>query len=167
MTLAQKYLEIVGKRGKSGKELNKVYKIIRCKELYLMAYAKLYANKGALTPGTDPEDTVDGMSMRRIDSIVEKLEKGVYRWKPVRRTYIQKKSSSANMRPLGLPNWSDKLLQEVIRMVLEAYYEPQFRESSHGFRPRRGCHTALNHIMSWTGVRWFLEGDIKGCFDPA
>jgi len=161
----QKELEIVRKRGEKGATLNRVYNILQSKELYLMAYAKLYANKGALTPGTTPNDTVDGMSMKRIDASIEKLKEKHYTWMPVRRTYVEKKSSHKT-RPLGIPGWSDKLLQEVIRMVLEAYYEPQFRESSHGFRPKRGCHTALERIIALgTGTRWFIEGDIKGCFD--
>lgn len=128
-----------------------------------MAYAKLYANKGALTPGTDLKDTVDGMSLKKIDAIIEKLQEKTYQWKPTRRTYIPKKDGK--LRPLGMPGWEDKLLQEVIRMILEAYYEPQFRECSHGFRPQRGCHTALDTIAKWKGTRWFIEGDIKGCFD--
>jgi group II intron reverse transcriptase/maturase len=163
---AQKYLEIVRARGKRQAELKEVYQnIIRRKELFLMAYAKLYANKGALTPGTTPEDTADGMSLKRIDAITEKLKEKNYTWSPVRRTYIEKKNSK-NKRPLGIPGWSDKLLQEVFRMVLEAYYEPQFKESSHGFRPQRGCHTALERIaVLGKGTRWFIEGDIKGCFD--
>ncbi len=139
--------------------------MLKCKELYLQAYGKLYANQGALTPGTDPEDTVDGMSLKRIDAIIERLDKGCYEWKPSRRTYIGKKRSHKK-RPLGMPTWSDKLLQEVMRMILEAYYEPQFRGSSHGFRPNRGCHTALKDInRTWTGTKWFIETDIKGCFD--
>lgn len=161
----QKELEIVRKRGEAKATLNRVYNIIQCKELFIMAYAKLYANDGAMTPGTNPEDTVDGMSMSKLDAIIEKLKEKNYTWTPVRRTYIEKKHSTKK-RPLGIPGWSDKLLQEVIRMVLEAYYEPQFRESSHGFGPQRGCHTALERIMVLgKGTRWFIEGDIKGGFD--
>ena len=106
-----------------------------------------------------------GMSLSRIDAIMENVKRRTHRWKPVRRTYILKRDGKQR-RPLGMPGWDDKLLQEVIRMVLEAYYEPQFRDSSHGFRPNRGCHTILSAIQTkWTGVRWFIEGDIKGCFD--
>jgi retron-type reverse transcriptase len=105
------------------------------------------------------------MSLKRIDAILEKLGTGCYAWKPSRRTYIDKKRS-ATKRPLSMPTWSDKLLQEVMRLILEAYYEPQFRECSHGFRPRRGCHTALKAIQrTWAGTKWFIETDIKGCFD--
>jgi group II intron reverse transcriptase/maturase len=163
---AQKYLEIVSTRGKAHGELRRVYyNIATNRELYILAYARLYANAGALTPGIDRDDVVDGMSLSRIDAIMENLKRRTYRWKPVRRTYILKRDGKRK-RPLGMPGWTDKLLQEVLRMVLEAYYEPQFRDSSHGFRPNRGCHTILSAIQTkWTGVRWFIEGDIKGCFD--
>ncbi len=137
----QAYLEIIRSRGARKLELRRVYRNLQNRELFLRAYAKLYANEGALTPGTDPEDTVDGMSLPRIDSILSSLEAGTYQWKPVRRVYIPKRNGQK--RPLGVPSWSDKLLQEVIRMVLSAYYEPQFSDASHGFRPGRGCHTAL------------------------
>src|SRR5215208_1424176 len=117
-----------------------------------------------MTPGVDAE-TVDGMSLRKIQAIIEALRYERYRWTPVRRIYIDKKNSSKK-RPLGLPSWSDKLLQEVIRSLLEAYYEPQFSDRSHGFRPGRGCHTALAEVSeSWRGTRWFIEGDISQCFD--
>jgi group II intron reverse transcriptase/maturase len=129
-----------------------------------MAYAKLYANDGALTPGIDPKDTVDEMSLRRIDTIIEALRTGTYQWKPVRRTYVPKQNGQR--RPLGIAGWNDKLVQEVIRIILSAYYEPQFSETSHGFRPGRGCHTALQSILNyWKGTKWFIEGDLEKCFD--
>jgi group II intron reverse transcriptase/maturase len=162
---AQKYLEIVRKRGEAKAELRRVYyNIVTNEELYLMAYAKLYANKGAMTPGTNPGDTVDGMSMKRIRNLTDTLKKREYQWTPVRRVDIEKRNSS-KMRPLGMPGFNDKLIQEVIRMILEAYYEPQFRNSSHGFRHGRECQTALDTIKTWKGTKWFIEGDIKGCFD--
>lgn len=164
MQNAQTYLEIVRSRGERRLELRRVYRNLKNKEFYLEAYAKLQANTGALTPGTDRQDTVDGMSLRRIDRIIAAVAKGEYRWKPVRRTYLAKRNGG--QRPLGVPNWSDKLLQEVIRIILTAYYEPQFTETSHGFRPGRGCHTALQSIYyTWNGTKWFIEGDIKACFD--
>ena len=162
----QKYLEVVRRRGEAGLTLNRVYyNIVKHKGLYLAAYANLYANKGALTPGNHPNDPVDGMSLERIDTMIDTLKKKEYMWKPVRRTYVLKRDGKSK-RALGMPGWADKLLQEIIKMVLNAYYEPQFRESSYGFRPNRGCHTALYEISrTWTGVQWFIEGDIKGCFD--
>jgi group II intron reverse transcriptase/maturase len=162
---AQKYLEIVSKRGQAQSELRRVYyNIVNNKELFLKAYANLYANKGAMTPGVDPEDTVDGMSVKRIEHLMWKLKTRTYHWTPVRRTYIEKKNSSKK-RPLGMPGFNDKLVEEVLRMILQAYYEPIFSEHSHGFRPELGCHTALDMIKNWKGVRWFIEGDIQGCFD--
>jgi retron-type reverse transcriptase len=104
------------------------------------------------------------MSQAKIGSVIDALRAERYRWTPVRRVRIAK--SRGGTRPLGLPTWSDKLVQEVIRMILEAYYEPQFSPRSHGFRPRRGCHTALREIhRCWTGTTWFIEGDISSCFD--
>ena len=163
MLLAENYLCVVQSRGQRGLPLERVYRNMRNRDLFLMAYGKIYANKGATTLGTDPTDTIQGMSLARIDKIIEQLRTGTYQWKPSRRTYIPKKNGK--MRPLSVPNWSDKLVQEVIRMILEAYYEPQFRNNSHGFRPRRSCHTALQQIKhQWKGTKWFIEGDIKGCF---
>src|SRR6266542_5017860 len=109
------------------------------------------------------DETVDGMIQEKIASIIEALRCERYRWTPVRRVEIPKKNGKT--RPLGIPTWSDKLLQEVMRLILEAYYEPQFSDLSHGFRPKRGCHTALSEITSrWTGTTWFIEGDIADCF---
>ena len=164
MQSAQTYLEIVRSRGERRLELRRVYRNLQNKELFLRAYAKLYTNEGALTPGTDPTDTIDDMSLTRIDDIIKSLAAGTYQWKPARRIYIPKKRGK--LRPLGMPSWSDKLLQEVIRTVLAAYYEPQFSNASHGFRGGRGCHTALQSILyHWKGTKWFIEGDIQGCFD--
>jgi group II intron reverse transcriptase/maturase len=165
MLETQNYLELVRERGKAGKDLERMYRRIKDKNLLLMAYAKLYANQGATTPGVDQNDTVDGTSEERIENIIRKLDEGTYRWKPVKRVYIEKKNSS-KLRPLGVPGWQDKLVQEVVRNILETYYEPQFRNSSYGFRPERGCHTALTDVYyKWKGIKWFIEGDIKGCFD--
>ena len=163
MQSAQTYLEVVRSRGERRLELRRVYRNLKNRELFLLAYAKLYANDGALTPGAELKDTVDAMSLKRIDDMITALDTGTYQWKPTRRIYIPKKNGQ---RPLGIPSWSDKLLQEVLRMVLTAYYEPQFSLASHGFRPGHGCHTALQSILSgWKGTKWFIEGDIKGCFD--
>src|SRR5438477_10168064 len=104
------------------------------------------------------------MSLDHIDAIIEALRYERYQWLPARRVSIPKKNGKK--RPLGMPVWSDKLVQEVIRLVLEAYYEPQFSDQSHGFRPERGCHTALREIYhKWHGVTWLIEGDISQCFD--
>ena len=115
-----------------------------------------------MTPGATQE-TADGMSTEKIDAIIEAMRHERYRFAPVRRVHIPKKNGK--LRPLGLPTWSDKLVGEVVRLLLEAYYEPQFSDRSHGFRPGRGCHTALREIAdTWTGTTWFIEGDISDCF---
>src|SRR5262249_40209058 len=108
--------------------------------------------------------TVDGMSLQRINAIIDLLRAERYRWTPVRRVQVPKPKGGT--RPLGLPTWGDKLVQEVLRALLEPYYEQRFSTHSHGFRPNRGCHSALQEIRrTWTGTVWFIEGDIKGCFD--
>ncbi|MBQ6002124.1 MAG: group II intron reverse transcriptase/maturase [Synergistaceae bacterium] len=133
-------------------------------DIYFIAYKNLYANQGASTPGVDENDTADGFSEEKINRIIETLRNGSYEPRPVRRVEIAKKNG--RKRPLGLPTFTDKLVQEVLRMILEAIYEPVFNEHSHGFRPNRSCHTALKEITKgFNGIRWFIEGDIKGCFD--
>ncbi len=141
----------------------RLYRYLLREDIYYAAYQKLYANKGATTKGSD-DDTADGFSERYVQQLIQELRDGTYRAKPVRREYIEKRNGKK--RPLGIPSFRDKLLQEVVRMILEAIYEPTFDNRSHGFRPNRSCHTALRQISSdFTGVIWFIEGDIKGCFD--
>src|SRR3982751_6905391 len=161
---ADTILTIIRERGGRGLPLEGVYRQLYNPALYLRAYGRIYRNDGAMTHGVTAE-TVDGMSLAKIRGIIESLKTERHRWTPVRRMYIEKKGST-KLRPLGMPTWSDKLLQEVVRSLLEAYYEPQFSIHSHGFRPGLRCDTALQHIAhNWTGVKWFIEGDIKGCFD--
>ena len=162
MRKAETILNIIRERGEHGLPLERLYRQLFNRDLYLRAYGKLYANEGAMTQGVTAE-TVDAMSLAKIDQIIELIRKERYRWTPVRRTYISKKNGK--LRGLGLPTWSDKLLQEVIRSLLEAYYEPQFSTHSHGFRPGYGCHTALQEIQQWSGTKWFIEGDLCACFD--
>lgn len=164
MRNAETVLGVLRERGRRGLPLERLYRLLFIPELYLLAYGRLYSNHGAMTPGVDGE-TVDGMSLGKIGRIIDALRHERYRFRPVRRVYIEKKNGK--LRPLGLPSWSDKLVGEVIRLLLEAYYEPQFSDRSHGFRPRRGCHTALTEVAAaWTGTTWFIEGDIAGCFPP-
>ena len=163
MRNAETILGIIRDRGTRGLPVNDLYCQLWNPNLYLMAYGRIAKNDGALTPGATPE-TADGMKMDDIHAIIEALRFERYRWTPARRVYIPK--ANGKRRPLGLPTWSDKVLQEVMRLLLEAYYEPQFSDRSHGFRPRRGCHTAFTEITrTWTGTTWFIEGDIAGCFD--
>lgn len=165
MQKANQILQAIRKLGEKETALTRVYRSLYSEDLYLAAYAKIYSNRGAMTQGVDKTDTVDGMSLNRIRNIIEKLRQEQYRFKPVRRKEIPKKSGRGK-RKLGVPTFNDKLVQEVIRMMLEAYYEPRFRDSSHGYRPERGCHTALTRIKEcFRGSAWLIEGDIKGCFD--
>lgn len=143
----------------------KLYRYLLRSDIYFVAYKNLYANNGAATKGVN-EDTADGFSEAKIDSIIKALADETYQPMPVRRTYIQKKNNRKKLRPLGIPTFTDKLVQEVLRMILEAVYEPIFLDVSHGFRPKRSCHTALKQLRrEFNGTRWFVEGDIKGCFD--
>ena len=163
MQEAETVLNVIRERGERGLPLENIYRLLYNRNLYLRAYGHIASNQGATTKGITAE-TVDGMSLATIDQIIEALRYERFRWTPVRRVNIPKPNGTT--RALGIPTWTDKLLQEVIRMILEAYYEPQFSDHSHGFRPSRGCHTALSDVvLNWTGVRWFVEGDIKGCFD--
>jgi group II intron reverse transcriptase/maturase len=163
MQEAEVVLEILRERGRKGLPCDELYRQMFNKDLYLMAYGRIYSNKGAMTPGADSE-TADGMSEAEIDRITGLMRQEKYRFAPVRRVYIPKKNGK--LRPLGLPPWSDKLVGEVVRLLLDAYYEPRFSDHSHAFREGRGCHTALREIQhAWGGTAWFIEGDISGCYD--
>src|SRR3954447_22936354 len=143
MQKADALLSIYQKRGANGLPLERVYRHLFDPELFLRAYGKIYRNIGAMTKGTTKE-TVDGMSLQRIHNIIGLLKWERYKWTPVRRTEIPK--ANGKMRPLGIPTWSDKLVQEVLRTLLEPYYEQKFSNQSYGFRPGRGCHSALQAI---------------------
>jgi len=163
MRTADAILTVIRDRGTRGLPLERVYRLLFNRNLYLRAYARLYPNQGAMTKGSTSE-TVDGMSLVKIDKLIDDVCHERHRWTPVRRVNIPKPNGKT--RPLGIPSWSDKLLQEVMRSILEAYYEPLFSDHSHGFRPNRGCHTALQTIrQKWTGTRLFIEGDIAKYFD--
>lgn len=142
----------------------RLYRNLYNPEFYYRAYNNICTGQGNMTPGADGE-TIDGMSDKRIQKIIASLKDHSYQPHPARREYIAKKNSSKK-RPLGIPSASDKLVQEVVRMILESIYEPNFSPDSHGFRPRRSCHTALKHIdINFKGAVWFVEGDIKACFE--
>jgi group II intron reverse transcriptase/maturase len=155
-------LDVVRDRGRRGLPLERLYRLLFNPQLYLLAYGRVYANHGAMTPGADGE-TADGMSLAGIGRIIGALRHERYRFQPARRAYIPKKNGKK--RPLGLPSWSDKIVGEVVRLLLDAYYEPRFSGQSHGFRPGRGCHTALADVANtWTGTTWFIELGISDCF---
>ena len=142
----------------------RLYRNLYNPEFYLLAYQNIAKSQGSMTAGADGQ-TLDGMSMERIERIIAKMKDHSYQPNPARRVYIAKKNSNKK-RPLGIPGADDKLIQEIIRMILEAIYEPTFSNNSHGFRPNRSCHTALKEITTlFTGAKWIIEGDIKACFD--
>ena len=144
-------------------KFERLYRILFNEEMYYVAYQRIYAKPGNMTAGTDGE-TIDLMSLSRIEKLINSLKDESYQPKPSKRVHIPKKNGK--LRPLGVPAFNDKLLQEVVRMVLEAIYEGHFENTSHGFRPKRSCHTALTDIQkTFSGVKWFVEGDIKGFFD--
>jgi group II intron reverse transcriptase/maturase len=162
MQNAETVLGVLRDRGRRGLPCDELYRQMFNPHLYQHAYGRIYSNQGAMTPGACGE-TADGMSLAKIGAIIGALRAECFRFQPVKRVYIPKKSGK--LRPLGLPSWSDKLVGEVVRLLLEAYYEPQFSGRSHGFRPGRGCHTALTEVaVAWSGTTWFVEGDISDCF---
>ena len=140
-----------------------VYKrILLDPDILETAYNKISKNMGALTPGTD-KITLDGTSRKSLEKISLELKSHAYEFKPARREYIPK--ANGKLRPLGIPSPRDKIVQQAMVMILEAVFEKHFLESSHGFRPNKGCHTALKQVSRWSGVSWFIEGDIKSYFD--
>ena len=141
----------------------RLYRVLFNEEMYYVAYQRIYAKPGNMTPGSDNQ-TIDGMNLARIEKLIQSLKDESYQPQPSKRIYIPKKNGK--VRPLGIPAFDDKLVQEVIRMVFEAIYEGAFENCSYGFRPKRSCHTALGQIQkSFNGAKWFVEGDIKGFFD--
>ena len=148
---------------RAGKRINGLHRLMRSSHLYELAYQRVSRNRGALTPGVDGA-TFDGMSLEKIARLVQRVAEGSYRPRPVRRVYIPK--ANGKTRPLGIPTAEDRLVQEVVRIILQAIYEPVFLDESHGFRPGRSCHTALETIQrTWTGTKWLIEVDVRGFFD--
>jgi group II intron reverse transcriptase/maturase len=155
-------LEALGTISEQGKRINGLFRLLENPILWHEAYANIYSNKGAMTPGVD-EVTLDGFSEERVASIIARLKNGTYRFQPVRRAYVPKKNGKK--RPLGISSGDDKLVQEVVRIILERIYEPIFNDNSHGFRPRRSPHTALEQIRhQWMAVKWFVDMDIRDYF---
>lgn len=144
-------------------KFERLYRILFNEEMFYVAYQRIYTKEGNMTKGSDGQN-IDNMSLKRIEKLIDTLKDETYQPQPSKRVYIPKKNGKK--RPLGVPTFNDKLIQEVVRMVLEAIYEGSFEYTSHGFRPNRSCHTALTHIQNeFSGAKWFVEGDIKGFFD--
>lgn len=165
MQKAEIVLSMLGQKAKEDSTFvfDRLYRNLFNPDFYLLAYNNMYDKEGNLTEGTD-QTTIDGFNMKLIEKLIEEMRTETYRPKAVRRVYIPKKSGKR--RPLGVPTFRDKLVQEVVRLILQAIYEPNFLDSSHGFRPQRSCHTALVQIKTTCrGTNWAIEGDIKGFFD--
>jgi retron-type reverse transcriptase len=165
MQKAEIILSLLSQKSAQNKEyvFDRLYRNLFNPDFYLLAYSNIYANEGNMTAGTDPE-TIDGFNIDKVNTIIANLRQETYRPHPVRRTYIPKKNGK--LRPLGIPSFTDKLVQEVARMLLQAIYEPVFQDTSHGFRPGRSCHTALRQVKTTCkGTNWAIEGDIEGYFD--
>lgn len=162
---AAKVLNKLNRMGKdSSRPINNLIKVMRCFDLWTAAYANLSRNPGSLTRGTDGK-TIDGTSLQSLKALQEKVLTGAYPWGSIRRVWIPKPGRSEK-RPLGIPDFQDRVVQEVIRMILEAIYEPRFKDSSHGFRPSRGQHSCIQYVRAWfPGTVWYIEGDISKCFD--
>jgi len=161
MQNAETVLGVLRERGRKGLPLDELYRQSFNPQLYLLAYGRIYSNHAAMTPG-GTQETVDGMSPGKIGRIIDAVRHERYRFSPAKRAYIPEKNGK--LRPLGLPTWPGKLLGDVVRLLLEAYCEPQFFGRSHGFRPGLGCHTALGEVArTRTGTTWFTEGDVAGC----
>lgn len=158
MRTAKTVLTVIQERGKKRKPLERIYKLLFNRELYLNAYMKLYPNNVIVTKNA-AEKAVDTVLIGKIDRIIEYIREEKYRWKPLRQEKRTKKNETKHLS--GIPSWRDRLLQEVIREILEAYYEPQFSRYSFGFRPTNRYYTALQEVKSWTGTRWLIEGDIS------
>ncbi|SEL14332.1 reverse transcriptase/maturase family protein [Bacteroides thetaiotaomicron] len=164
MRSPEKVLNSLSEHSKnSSYKFERLYRILFNEEMFYVAYQRIYAKEGNMTKGSDGQ-TIDNMSLKRIEKLIGALKDESYQPQPSRRVYIPKKNGKK--RPLGVPTFNDKLIQEVVRMVLEAMYESSFEYTSHGFRPNRSCHTALAHVQKeFSGAKWFVEGDIKGFFD--
>jgi group II intron reverse transcriptase/maturase len=163
---AAEILKKLNRMGKDSKKkpINNLIKLMRCFDLWITAYANLSRNPGSLTRGTNRK-TIDGTSLQSLKALQEKVLTGAYPWGSIRRVWIPKPGRSEK-RPLGIPNFQDRVVQEVIRMILEAIYEPQFKDGSHGFRPNRGQHSCIRYVRAWfPGTAWYIEGDISKCFD--
>lgn len=164
MRNSEKVLNSLAEHSQNPKyKFERLYRLLFNENLYALAYQSMAPKTGNMTEGTDGL-TISGMSVKRIQSIIDKLRDESYHPHPAKRIYIPKKNGK--QRPLGIPSFEDKLVQKIIQMILESIYEGHFEKCSHGFRPHRSCHTAMASIMEgFDGTRWFIEGDIKGFFD--
>jgi group II intron reverse transcriptase/maturase len=160
----EKRLNSIPDLSRQGKRINGLFRLLACPRIWEQAYEAIAPNRGALTPGIDPTNTLDGFSLERMERIIARVMNGTYRFAPVRRHYIPKPNGAR--RPLGIPTADDKLVQAAVKILLEHVYEPVFADHSHGFRRHRSCHTALEQLQrTWTGVKWLVDIDVVGYFD--
>lgn len=160
---AVKRLEMLPTLARTGKSVNGLFRLFTHRPLWKIGLERIKRNKGAGTPGIDGSKVTD-LDEVEIESLIQSLVDKSYRPVPVRRVYIPK--ANGKLRPLGIPTAKDRLVQEVVRSILDLIYEPVFSRNSHGFRKGRSCHTALEQIDKvWTGVKWIVEVDIEGYFD--
>ena len=152
-------------KGNKDYVFDRLYRNFYNPEFYYEAYSSIAKSQGSMTAGTDGL-TLNDMTAARISRIIASLKDHTYQPNPARREYIAKQNNPAKKRPLGIPSTDDKLVQEIVRMILNAIYEPSFSDNSHGFRPHKSCHTALQSVqVRFKGVKWVIEGDIQACFD--
>ncbi|MER8779596.1 reverse transcriptase domain-containing protein [Mesorhizobium sp. M0977] len=160
----EKRLDSIIDLSRQGKRINGLFRLLSAPTIWERAYEQIAPNKGALTPGVDPQNTLDGFSLERMQEVMASVLDGSYRFSPARRQYIPK--ANGKRRPLGIPTADDKLVQAAVKILLEHVYEPVFSEQSHGFRRGRSCHTALTEIRrTWHGMKWLVEVDIVGYYD--
>jgi group II intron reverse transcriptase/maturase len=148
---------------KTSMKAKSLWALVNEPDLWVAAYKKLATSPGSLTRGGD-HTTIDGYSMKILNLLREDVFEGKYRIGLTRRVYIPK--PQGGLRPLGVPVFRDRVVQEVFRSILEAVFEPRFSPNSHGFRPGRSQHTCMRQIRrDFRGTKWFIEGDISKCFD--
>jgi len=145
------------------KRFNRLYRLLRQESFLEFAKQDIAGNKGARTPGVDGQ-TIDDITSKQITKLCWELAEDRYQPQPVRRQYIPKRNGK--LRPLGIPASRDKVIQSGVALILNAIYEPVFRNCSHGFRPERSPITALRQVWSAyrAGATWIIEGDITDCF---
>jgi RNA-directed DNA polymerase len=118
-------LRAISEVARKGRRVKDLRRLMNHPDLWMQAYLNIQGNKGALTRGTDIV-TMDGYSPERAANLVELIRDRRYKPKPVRRHRIPTKVAG-KIRPLGMPSADDKLVQEVVRMILERIYEPLFK----------------------------------------
>jgi group II intron reverse transcriptase/maturase len=139
-----------------------LYRLLFDRDLYIIAYNSVKSNDGAETSGADGT-SLHGFCEEWITELIASMRDESYQPQPNRTTMIPKRNGK--MRKLSFPNGKDKLVQEVVRIILECIYEHTFSNLSHGFRPKRSTQSAIAEVETWRGTIWLIEGDISACFD--